>query len=553
MDGAVKALLLEIAALKAELAELKKAHAKEILTWKQTELSLREKADLYDTFVNVSPDTIVVTDLTGTILFSSKNAQSMFGFEDQAEAYGTSVLQYIDPAEHGKVLESLHLRLSGKAIPPQEYTGLKKGGITFFIEINGEIIRDEQGKPEKLLYIIRDISKRKKAEAELQKSESRFHSTLENMIEGCQIIGFDWKYLFVNNAAARHARTPADKLLNHTMYEMFPGIGHTEVYKKLATCMHERIVQNFENEFIYPDGSNAWFDLRVQPTSEGIFILTIDITERKAYEQKVHELNAYLEQEIKETTQAKEKAEESDRLKSAFLANMSHEIRTPLNAILGFTQILTVQDDIPQKKREEYLSIIDQNSESLQQIISDVLDISKLETHQLVIAKRRFEVSSVLGELDTVFRNKIINLGKDHVRLSLRQPEEAVWLTTDKIRLIQIFTNLLNNAVKFTSQGEIVFGFDGIYDRKIGFFVKDTGIGIKPEHRSAVFERFRQVDNSLTRLYGGAGLGLAIVKNLIDMMGGEIELESEAGKGTIFRFSFPLDENSAPPVYPHKL
>lgn len=542
MERHDKVLLTEIKALKEELAELKRIHAGEVQTGYRAELSLREKADLYDTFVNVSPDTIVITDLTGIILFASKNAQSMFGLEDETEAYGTPVLRYIDPAEHEKVLKGLRLRLDGKSLAPREYTGLKKDRTPIFIEINGEIIRDEQGKPEKLLYIIRDISKRKKTETELLQSEFRFHSTLDNMLEGCQIIGFDWKYLFVNNTAAQHGRMPAEKLLNHTMQEMFPGIEQSEMFQRLATCMYERIVQNFENEFIYPDGSGAWFDLRVQPVPEGIFILTIDITERKAYEQKIHELNANLEQEIRETIQAKEKAEESDRLKSAFLANMSHEIRTPLNSILGFTQLLNTQNDIPAKTREEYLSIVEQNSESLQQIVSDVLDISKLETHQLIITKRNFEVSPVLGELDIVFRNKIIRLGKEHVTLILQKPEQPVWLNIDKLRLIQILTNLLNNSVKFTNQGEIVFGFSGIADGKIGFFVKDTGIGIKPEHRSAVFERFRQVDNSLTRLYSGAGLGLAIVKNLIDLMGGEINLESEAGKGTTFKFFFPFNQ-----------
>ncbi|MEN6452657.1 MAG: PAS domain S-box protein, partial [Prolixibacteraceae bacterium] len=394
MEKSEKALLAKIAALEAELKELKNKHTGEIQVRQQTELSLREKADLYDSFVDVSPDTIVVTDLNGIILFSSNNAQSMFGFKDQSEAYGTSVLRYVDPAEHEKVMEGLRQRLSGKPLVPMEYTGLKQDGSVFPIEINGEIIRNEQGTPEKLLYIIRDISKRKKAETELQKNEYRFHSSLQNMLEGCQIIGFGWKYLFVNDAAARHARVPAEKLLNHTMQEIFPGIEHTEVFQKLASCMLNRVVQNFENKFVYPDGSTAWFDLRVQPTSEGIFILTIDITERKAYEQRIYELNVNLEQEIKETIQARDRAEESDRLKSAFLANMSHEIRTPLNAILGFTQILTTEDNIPEKQRDDYLSIIDQNSESLQQIINDVLDISKLETHQLVITKKRFEISA---------------------------------------------------------------------------------------------------------------------------------------------------------------
>jgi signal transduction histidine kinase len=257
-------------------------------------------------------------------------------------------------------------------------------------------------------------------------------------------------------------------------------------------------------------------------------------------EQKIHELNAHLEEEIRETREARQRAEESDRLKSAFLANMSHEIRTPLNAILGFTQILNAEDDISPKERKDYISIINQNSESLQQIISDVLDISKLETHQLVIKNKPFDVMQVLNELHTLFKQKLGSMGKEQVQLKMKKKAGPLWLNTDKIRLIQIFSNLLSNSAKFTNQGMIRFGISRVSDEWIELFVSDTGIGIKPEYLDTIFERFRQVDNSLTRVYGGVGLGLAIVKNLIGLMKGEIAVKSVIGQGTTFTFSLPV-------------
>lgn len=251
-----------------------------------------------------------------------------------------------------------------------------------------------------------------------------------------------------------------------------------------------------------------------------------DITEKKKF--------------IADLKTAKEKAEESDRLKSAFLANMSHEIRTPLNAILGFSDMLTEEPDLAQEVKEEYSSIINRNADSLLHIIDDILDISKLETGQVKIIRKTFDPIQTLNVLYTQYQRKILESGKENITIKLRIPDFPVSINTDQVRLNQILSNLLNNSSKFTHQGEIEFGVMDISEHRITFFVSDTGIGIERSIQSTVFERFRQANDSTTRLYGGAGLGLAIVKNLIELMNGEISLESEMGKGTIFKFWLPL-------------
>ncbi|MBW8323803.1 MAG: PAS domain S-box protein [Prolixibacteraceae bacterium] len=238
---------------------------------------------------------------------------------------------------------------------------------------------------------------------------------------------------------------------------------------------------------------------------------------------------------------SKEKAEESDRLKSAFLANMSHEIRTPLNAILGFSGMLTEDYELSQDVKEEYSSIINRNADNLLHIIDDILDISKLETGQVKIVKKRFELSQTLNELYTQYQSKISEIGKESITLNLSIPELSISVNTDKVRLNQILSNLLNNSIKFTHHGKIEFGVMEVTKQTITFFVSDTGIGIEKDIQSTIFERFRQANDSMTRLYGGAGLGLSIVKNLIELMGGEIQIESEIGKGTTFKFWLPLD------------
>ena len=244
---------------------------------------------------------------------------------------------------------------------------------------------------------------------------------------------------------------------------------------------------------------------------------------------------------IADLKMSKERAEESDRLKSAFLANMSHEIRTPLNAILGFSDMLTEDSELSQEVKEEYSSIINRNADNLLHIIDDILDISKLETGQVIIIKKTFDLIRTLNVLFIQFQRKIAETGKENITLKLKIPDFPVLIHTDKVRLNQILGNLLNNSSKFTHQGEIEFGVMEITEQRITFFVSDTGIGIEKEIQLTVFERFRQANDSTTRLYGGTGLGLAIVKNLIELMEGEISLESEIGKGTTFKFWLPLN------------
>ena len=272
-----------------------------------------------------------------------------------------------------------------------------------------------------------------------------------------------------------------------------------------------------------------------------IIVMTINIHLRKvrAQKEKIHLKEIQANHEHLKI--AKEAAEESSRLKSAFLANMSHEIRTPMNAILGFTDLLS-GGEIEKEKRNRFISIIQKNTKSLLRLISDILDISKIETNQLKILKSKCNLDNLFITLQENFDTLIEQHGDKELTFTISTPEESSILefTTDTIRLHQIFMNLIENSIKFTNLGTIAIGYE-IRGDKLQFFVKDTGIGIPIDKQKIIFDRFRQADlNADTRQYGGTGLGLAICKSLVELLGGEIWMKSQPDNGTSFYFSLPI-------------
>lgn len=263
-----------------------------------------------------------------------------------------------------------------------------------------------------------------------------------------------------------------------------------------------------------------------------------DQIKRQNLELKVHREN--LERLVSERTTelelAKNKAEKADQLKTAFLANMSHEIRTPMNAILGFIEII---DDpgYSSTERKHFKKLIINSGQTLLNLINDIIDIAKIESGQIDVYPENIELNIIFKELHTLYQKKI-GERKPQLKIYLDHLEE-IRITTDGLRVNQILINLLDNALKFTEEGFLRFGYQA-KDNKILCFVKDTGIGIAEDEVLYVFDRFNKVENSKTRVYRGAGLGLAISKNLVQLLGGEIWVESQIGMGSTFYFTLPI-------------
>jgi PAS domain S-box-containing protein len=241
-----------------------------------------------------------------------------------------------------------------------------------------------------------------------------------------------------------------------------------------------------------------------------------------------------------ELLQAKTRAEESDRLKTAFLANMSHEIRTPMNGILGFAEMLN-DERLDKSERSKYLDIINNNGKILINIIDDIIDFAKIEAGQVKFINHDFSLNALLGQIYNSLLTDRLKREKSEVKLRLRKEfsDEASFINCDPNRLRQVMTNLVGNAIKFTNKGFIEFGYSLTSKKELQFYVSDTGIGIPPDKLVQIFDRFVQADNSRSRKYSGSGLGLAISKGFIELLGGKMWADSEVGKGSNFYFSIP--------------
>ena len=332
----------------------------------------------------------------------------------------------------------------------------------------------------------------------------------------------EFKYLYWNKAFAEHSGIPASKAIGHTDYEIFQS-EEAEKFRKddlelLRT--HQRI--DIQETYLTASG-----EARIVQTLKAL----VPMEDREPLLIGISWDTTNLQNIEQELIKARIKAEQSDRLKSAFLANMSHEIRTPLNAIVGFSQLLPTADTPEEQKL--YSDIINQNSDILLQLINDILDLSKIEAGTLEYVKRPMNLGEVCRTIYAVHKERI----KGGVDFIFNNGEEDLQMEGDPNRIMQIITNFITNATKFTHAGEIRFGFER-EGENVRVYVKDTGIGIEKEKVGHIFERFVKL-NSFVQ---GTGLGLSICRMIIEKIGGEIGVTSEFGKGSTFYFIIPCTE-----------
>lgn len=394
-------------------------------------------------------------------------------------------------------------------------------------------LRDKNGKTLGMVVAFRDQSDFWMSRKTLQESEEQFRSMFENHhVVKLVLEPESGTIVNANKAASAFYGIQTTDLIG-MKYDQLSSSGWEEVSETIKDKLESGSLHT-EYRHKHSDGHFMDVDLhfsRIFLKGKPYYYLIVhDVTQEKQF--------------YKELVMAKEQAEESDRLKSAFIANMSHEIRTPLNGILGFVELLTLEPDMEEEQRLEYSGIINKSAESLLRIINDILDISKLDANTGMIMSSEFNVSETLQSIKTLYDKKIAEMADKQVDVELLCPADSLTICGDESRLIQVFTNLMDNAVKFTDDGCIRFGIEKVTSGAIHFMVSDTGIGIKKERQALVFDRFYQAHDNNVTLYGGTGLGLSIVKKLIELMEGEITISSEYKKGTQFKFVLPFVSNN---------
>jgi two-component system sensor histidine kinase/response regulator len=340
---------------------------------------------------------------------------------------------------------------------------------------------------------------------------------------------------YVNPAFTKFTGYTPEEVLGEKVGILTNSNSAKTIYKDIMTTVSQGHDWQGEIQNRKKNGELYWELASISPVKNSkneithFIIITEDISKRKKNE--------------KELVLAKEKAEESNRLKTAFLANLSHEIRTPLNAIIGFSSLL-LDEDLPYEEKIKLNNLINENSQNLLKLIDDVIDISKIQSGSFEISYSKCYINKLLLDLYVSFSIKIEQDPKKNLRLSFNRgvQNKDFSFITDTIRLKQVLFNLIENAVKFTQQGFVEFGYSIIKeDNKIQFYVIDSGIGIANDKFEMIYDLFRQVDESFTREYGGTGLGLTIAKKIVHHLGGEIWVQSTPQQGTNIYFSLPLD------------
>ena len=489
-------------------------------------IQLKTKNKYKEIFKN-SQDVIYQTNLNGKVTFISPSIKKITGYEVK-ETIGVNIAKMLYKNNDYKNLFLKKLRKDG-FINNYDNILIRKDGTTFWASICAHYLKNNNGKVIGVEGIIKDVSKRKAHEIELVKLSRVVEQSPVSVI----ITNTESKIEYVNQKFSEITGYTSSEIIGLTPVFMQSGNTSDLTYKNLWESILKGKSWNGELQNRKKNGDLYWERVLVSPITDqtgnitNFIAIKEDITKRKLTEEALIE--------------AIKKAEESARLKSAFLANVSHEIRTPMNSILGFTGLLR-QSEINEEKKKKYLSVIEKSGDRLLNFIDDIITFSKIETEQITVDSERLNLNKLTESIYALFKPETEKKGLQLYLKNQLQTEDT-FIYTDKEKIIAIITNLVKNAIKFTCNGSIEFGYEK-HKKFITFFVKDTGQGISMDQKEIIFERFRQGSESLSRNYDGAGMGLCISKTYVELLGGKIWVESEAGKGSVFYFTLPKNIDS---------
>jgi PAS domain S-box-containing protein len=546
-------------------------------------LALQKSEERYRRLTENAQDIIFRYEFLPVCRFSyvSPAATKITGYTPE-EHYADADLRYklVHP-------DDIHLLKNASEYPahPLILRWIKKNGTIIWIDQRNLPIFDEQGNLKAIEGIARDITGQKLAEDKLISERILLRTLIDNLPDNIYVKDTQMRKLLVNKADLALIGKPEEEVIGKDDSALFPAeiAGQFMADDRLVLEKGQPII-NREEMLVNNLGQKIWLLTSKLPLYDqernitGIIGIGHNITGRKQAEELLKEreqklkekneeyqalnheyliVNDELTESIRDMRKmnedlriAKEKAEESDRLKTAFLTNMSHEIRTPMNAILGFTKILR-KISVDTKKREYYLDIINRSCDRLLSVVNDIIDISRIESGIIALQYSNINVNELLNEMYNYHYESCKNKNLSLV-MQNHLPDNIIYCRTDEPKLQQILSNLIDNGIKFTEKGGISVTYE-MKDNMIEFSIEDTGIGIKKKNQKIIYDRFRQADENYTKEYGGTGLGLAIAKAYVNRLGGKIWLKSAKGKGTTFCFNIPYIPVTASEISQNKV
>ncbi len=486
--------------------------------------------------IDAASDIILLLDSDSTIIDCNESLLKSFKLTKE-QVIGKTIFNFFPP-EVSKVREDAFK----KVIATGEKEIIRDIGNDGFYETTISPFFDQNNKVTKIVIIARNISERFKAQQELLESERKYRLLAENSED---VI---WTYE-IKTRKFSYISPSITKLRGYTVEEAMAGLPENALISPYNDNLHERIEQRIK-AFENGDQSLLVHTYQVeQPCKDGsikpVEIVSKFITDENGKVIEILGISRDISQRREIECQLKkalELAEESDRLKSAFLANMSHEIRTPMNGIIGFADLLN-NPNLEPAKLARYAEIININGKHLLSIINDIIDISKIEAGQISINETEVDINGLIEDIVSFFSTVKFRNPNVIIKFNSKLQVNDSLVYTDEVKLRQILTNLISNALKFTEEGSVDLSYRIVQQegkQYILLVVKDTGIGISKANQSVIFERFRQVDFTTGRKYGGTGLGLPISKAYVELMGGKIWVDSDIGKGSRFYFTIPF-------------
>jgi len=482
----------------------------------------------FDFVIKHGNDIILLLDSNLNIVEANEKALDAYGYS-RRDFIGMNISALRTPDELSLLEEHVN-NLNEKGSSYIETIHKRRDGATFPIEISSYTVEVEGVR----FYqsIGRDVSDRKRTEEEMRESNKKL-STIINNLRGVVFRcsnDRDWTMQYISDGIYELAGYLPNEFINNKIRSFESIIDPDDVkrvWDEIHTALNTGYLYTIEYRIITSSGSKKWVWERGRGYYESDKLVALegfisDITERKKIEE--------------ELIRARDKAEQSDRLKTAFLHNISHEIRTPMNAIIGFTTLLD-SPDTDEESRKQYIDIIAQSSNQLLSIISDIVDYSNLETGLVKLSRATININSLIRHVYDQYRLRAQQQGLI-LNFTTHLDDSEAKVLTDETKVVQVISNLLNNSLRFTKEGRIEFGYV-LRGEMIEFFVSDTGIGIAPEFQEKVFERFFQVEGPSSKQYSGTGLGLSISKAYVELLGGKIWLISTPGEGSLFCFSIP--------------